>query len=283
MKLAVSNIAWPPPHRDEAYALMRDAGVTGLEIAPGLLLADAADPLTPTPAEIAAALRPVDRAGLQLVSMQSLLFGTADAALFQGEARRATLCHAVERAIGLAALLGIPNLVFGSPRQRAYPDNMPADTAQGIAIEVFRKLGDRASAVNTRIAIEPNGRAYGTNFLNSLEQAEEFVRHVAHPSIVLNFDIGALHMEGDFPRIEAIAAHAIDRIGHVHLSEPGLAPAPASSIDAARALRALIDAGYEGWYSIEMAAKPEPINVLDACLERLHAAISAVRSGSPIA
>ena len=49
MKIAVSNIAWPAGLRDEAYAILRDGGVTGLEIAPGLFLAGAVDPFAPTP------------------------------------------------------------------------------------------------------------------------------------------------------------------------------------------------------------------------------------------
>ena len=34
MRLAVSNIAWPAEHDSAAYALLREAGVTGLEVAP---------------------------------------------------------------------------------------------------------------------------------------------------------------------------------------------------------------------------------------------------------
>ena len=36
MKLAISNIAWMPDERGAVYNLMAEAGVTGLEIVPGL-------------------------------------------------------------------------------------------------------------------------------------------------------------------------------------------------------------------------------------------------------
>lgn len=274
MKLAVSNIAWPAHERDAAYAILAHAGFTGLEIAPGLFLADAADPFAPTDAEVERALAPMQAAGLALVSMQSLLFGVSGAALFEGEEPRARLVAAMERAIGLAERLGIPNLVFGSPRQRAYPESMSAQQAQDQAADVFRSLGDRALAAGTRIAMEPNGRAYGTNFLNRIEEAEAFVRRVDHPAVVLNFDIGALHMEGDFDRVEAIAAQALDTIGHVHVSEPQLAPAPADPAQAARAIQALRKAGYTGWFSIEMAATSTPLDDLAASVARLQTALS---------
>lgn len=276
MKIAVSNIAWPAPERDAAYAILAEGGVTGLEIAPGLFLAGAQDPFAPTPAEVDGALATMRAAGLTLVSMQSLLFGVSGAALFEGEAARATLVAALERAIELARRLEIPNLVFGSPRQRAYPATLSAAEAEAQAVDVFRRLGDRAVAANTRIAMEPNGAAYGTNFLNRVEEAEAFVRAVDHPGVVLNFDIGALHMEGDFDRIEPIAARALDTIGHVHVSEPGLAPAPADPAQAARAIAALREAGYTGWYSIEMAATATPLEDLAAAVARLNSALAQV-------
>lgn len=277
MKLAASNIAWPASERDGAYAILRAAGFTGLEIAPGLFLDGAADPFAPTPAEVDAAMKAMAGAGLSLVSMQSLLFGVGGAALFAGDAARATLVSGIERAIELARRLGVPNLVFGSPRQRAYPETMSADAAFAQARDVFRRLGDRALGAGTRIAVEPNGRAYGTNFLNRVEEAEAFVRAVDHPGVTLNFDVGALHMEADFVRVEAIAAAAVDVTSHVHLSEPALTPAPADAEQAARAIRALQANGYAGWYSIEMAATAQPLEDLALAVARLRQAIALVR------
>lgn len=272
MRLAVSNIAWPAADRDAAYAILAEGGVTGLEIAPGLFLPDAQDPFAPMPAEAEAALKATEAAGLTLVSMQSLLFGVQGAALFEGEDARARLIAAMERAIELARRLAIPNLVFGSPKQRAYPDALSAEQAQAEAADVFRRLGDTAVAAGAHIAVEPNGRAYGTNFLNRVEEAEAFVRAVDHPGVVLNFDVGALHMEGDFDRVEAIAAQAFDTIGHVHVSEAGLSPAPADPAQAARAIQALQTAGYTGWHSIEMAATQTPLDDLAAAIARLNQA-----------
>lgn len=283
MKLAVSNIAWPPDRTQAVYPLLQAGGITGLEVAPALILPESEDPFLPTVAQVDRALAAAARRGLQLVSMQSLLFGVSGAALFESDAARARLEVALLRAIELARILGIPNLVFGSPRQRAYPATMLAADAQALAADLFRRLGDRALEAGTRIAIEPNGRAYGTNFLNRVEEAADFVALLDHPGIVLNFDIGALHMEGDFDRAPQIASQASSIIGHVHVSEPMLAPAPADAGQAAMALQALNDAGYRGWYSIEMAATTDPLRDLCAAIERLRSAVALTSGGRDLA
>ncbi len=275
MKLAVSNIAWAPADRDAAYAILRGAGITGLEIAPGLFFDGAADVFVPTEVEAEAALGAMRRAGLELVSMQSLLFGVEGAALFEGEAGLDRLRAGMGRAITLAGRVGIPNLVFGSPRQRNMPDGLDREAAGSLAVDVFRRFGDAAAVAGTRISIEPNPAAYGTNFLNRIAEAEAFVRRVDHPAITLIVDVGALHMNGDFDTVEAVAERAVALVSHVHISEPNLDPAPARAGQAARVMTAMTGAGYGGWFSIEMKARPEPgLAALEASVARLVAAAS---------
>ena len=274
-KFAVSNIAWPAEQRDDAYRILAEAGIGGLEIAPGLFLPHAEDPFRPSRVEKDAALAPMRDAGLTLVSMQSLLFGVQGAALFGTEAERATFEAAMLRAIDLAGELAIPKMVFGSPRQRAIPDGLDPSAAETRAVEVFRKLGDAAQSAGTRIALEPNAPDYGTNFLNRVEETAAFVRRVDHPAVALNFDVGALHAQGDFERIETIAPSVSDCTAHVHISEPALAPAPRDPEQAARVLTAMQRAGYNGWYSIEMAATADCIQDLTSAIARLRAAEAA--------
>jgi sugar phosphate isomerase/epimerase len=281
LKLAVSNIAWTPAERDSAYAILRNAGIRGLEIAPGIFFAGATDPFEPTAQEAAAATKALDCAGLHLVSMQSLLFGIRGAALFEGPEPRERLEIALLKAINFAQRFAIPNLVFGSPLQRVIPYGLDHSDAEASAIELFRSLGDVAVAAGSKIAIEPNPAIYGTNFLNRVEEADDFVRKVAHPGIVLNFDVGALHLEGEFKRLKEIASETLPRIGHVHISEPMLAPAPAETGEASRVLAALDGGGYTGWYSLEMKATgKENLRALEASINRLIDAARAVKKGA---
>lgn len=281
MKLAVSNIAWGPQDRDAAYALLQSRWIRGLEIAPGLFFDGAVDAFAPTEDEAALALSAMAGAGLELVSMQSLLFGVTGAALFEGEEPFAHFQAGMLRAIALAGRFSIPNLVFGSPRQRNIPEGMTPEAADRLAVETFRKLGDAALAAGTHLGIEFNPAAYGTNFLNDGAQALAFVQRVDHPAVTLILDIGAMHMNGHFDEIEAFVAQAAGRTSHVHLSEPDLAPAPADSAQAARVLSAMADAGYTGWYSIEMKAPEGGLAELEKSLDRLlMAAMSAYGKGS---
>lgn len=269
MKLAVSNIAWPPQDRDTAYAILRDHGITGLEIAPGLLFDGADDAFIPSQAELDDAVAAIERAGLNLVSMQSLLFGVEGAGLFGDEDEQRRLLQGLVRAIDLAGRLRIPNLVFGSPKQRVIPPGMPYQQAERIAIDLFRRVGDIAIGAGTRLAIEPNPAAYGTNFLTRMADVVAFVGKVGHPGISMVFDLGALWMNGDYDDIERLAEAALPFISHVHFSEAHLAPAPATERDAARAFAALARAGYAGWHSIEMRASDQaPLATLAGAVGR---------------
>jgi sugar phosphate isomerase/epimerase len=270
MKLAVSNIGWSPGERDAAYALLRAHGIRGLEIAPGLFFEGAADAFAPQEADAEGALSAIRNADLQLVSMQSLLFGVRNAALFESKDARNTFRTAMLRAISLAGRFSIGNLVFGSPQQRNIPEGMPAEMAQTIAVAMFRELGDAAGRAGTILGVEFNPAVYGTNFLNNAAEAKAFVERVDHPAVSLILDLGAMHLNGDFSKIGGLAAGFADRISHVHVSEPNLAPAPASVEQAAQVLSTMADAGYTGWYSIEM--KPHPdlgLTALESALDRL--------------
>lgn len=276
MKLAVSNIAWRSADRLEAYALLQRHGITGLEIAPGLFFHAATDPFTPGKDEASEALAEIHSAGLRIVSMQSLLFGVTGSALFGSPGERSQFDAAMRRAIDLAGRFGIPNLVFGSPRQRIVPEAMTAAQADEVAVAIFRSLGDAARAAGCTIAIEPNPATYGTNFLTRTQEALALAVSVDHPAIGLNLDVGALLMNGEFDDLEPLVAAAAGRIAHVHLSEPHLAPAPERAETAVWVLRTVRASGYDRWFSIEMKTVDEPsLAVLDRSLGRLMAAVAA--------
>lgn len=269
MKLAISNIAWTPDERGDVYDAMAEVGVTGLEIAPGLFFSAAADPFLPSPDVARAALAEIEDRGLTIVSMQSLLFGVSGAGLFDGAEARANLVHGMERAITLAGRFGIPNLVFGSPGQRCVPEGLPMNQAMDQAAEVFRRLAVAAQSAGTKIAIEANPAAYGTNFLNTLNEAVDFVARVDHPAIVCILDLGAMHMNGDFATTPARIHALLPRLNHVHVSEPNLAPAPHDAAALAPVLEALRRAAYDKSVSIEMKRPPEGVAGVRAALERL--------------
>ena len=278
MILSMSNIAWLPEERLEAYAILAGAGFSGLEIAPGLFFHAARDAFLPDDRTAAEALAEIAEAGLSLVSMQSLLFGVTGAALFAGPDARAAFEAGMHRAIALAGRFGIPNLVFGSPLQRRVPDGMAMAEARNQAAEVFRRLGNAAMAAGTRIAIEANPAAYGTNFCTTLDEALAFVAAVDHPAVVPHLDLGTMHMNGDFGTVPARLPDLAARLAHVHVSEPDLAPAPADSAALVPVLEGLAAAGYARAVSIEMKRAPDGLAAVRRAVRRLVAARDAMEA-----
>lgn len=273
MKFAVSNIAWKPDERLLAYETLAAQSVQGLEVAPGLLFDGAEDVFEPEEVFAQARMREIAGAGLTLVSMQSLLFGVDGAALFEGEAALGRFIKGMERAIDLAGRFEIPNLVFGSPKQRVIPGTMSLERATENAAMVFQQLGDRAASAGTIIAMEANPAVYGTNFLNDTKSVLEFVEMIHHPAIKIVLDVGALHLNGEFDKSAELITEQAKFLSHVHLSEPYLVSAPATVESAASILQALQAVKYNHWVSIEMKAAPvNSLQQLDQAVQRLQSA-----------
>ena len=275
MRLAVSNIAWSPSERLEAYGLLAKFGLTGLEIAPRLFFHAADDPFDPLESVARVAIEETAGAGLKIVSMQSLLFGVPGAGLFEDEGARAAFEAGMERAIALAGRFGIPNLVFGSPGQRRIPKGVPRTRALNEAVEVFQRLGDAAQRVGTKIAIEPNPRSYGTNFLNTLEEAVAFVERTDHPAIASILDLGAMRANGTYSGVPALLPGLMTHMNHVHISERNLSPAPANVASLVPVIRALQSSGYDKSLSIEMNRPNDGLLGVETAIGRLLAACDA--------
>lgn len=265
MRMSVSNIAWNHDERLAAYAVLQAAGVSGLEIAPGLFFCGQDDCFAPSDQAVRQAMAELDAAGLTLTSMQSLLFGVQGAALFGLPDERARFDQAMRRAITLAGRLGIANLVFGAPRQRIIPQRMSLAEATDLALAQFRQLGEVALASGTAISIEANPAAYGTNFLNRTVEAQAFVDALNHAGITLILDTGTVAMNGETVDVTAL----VPTLGHVHLSEPNLSPAPADVARTAEILKALADAAYRGAVSIEMKRDDTGLAAVLAAVDRL--------------
>lgn len=274
MRLAISNMAWQPQQRPAALDILALHGVKGLEIAPGLAFPEEAEPFAPSSAGVSAFRTDLERADLNLVSMQSLLFGVPDARLFGEADQRERFEGGLVRAIELAGRLGVPNLVLGSPANRVIPASLGRKEAELIAIDVLRRLGDRCLLVGTKLAVEPNAAAYGTNFLNTIDETLAFVQRVAHPAVSINFDIGALHMNGEMAAGGALFARAQALVSHIHISEPNLAPVPQDAQQLETLARSILALGYGGWFSIEMRAVGE-LATVETAIKTVRRVLSA--------
>ncbi len=268
MKLAISNIAWDKSEDEAVYALMRRYGFTGLEVAPGRVFEN---PFEAPSSDIAVFLTWLSAFGIQPVAMQALLFGRPDLKIFGPAETRIQTLEYLKNVILFAQRLGIPALVFGSPKNRD-TGGMERSLADMTALFFFRELAVFAARHGTSICIEPNPAVYGTDFINTTDEAAAFVKKVNNSGFALHVDTGALIMNGEDPaRSAGILAR---RAAHIHISEPGLDPVPkdASIQMHEKISNALKKSNYAGWISIEMK-KPDAAERL-ATIEK---ALSFVR------
>ncbi len=255
MKLAASQIAWSAGEENEALALLRALGFAGLEIAPPRV---AGPQPYERPAEAAVFTgRMRDEYGLGLCSMQSIWFGQAGN-LFGAE--RAFLLDYTKSAMRFAKAAGIPNLVFGCPKNRNRPEGAPESEAESF----FRELSAYAAAQGCCLALEANPAIYGTNLMNTTAEALEMAKRVASPGCRVNLDVGTMIANGENPDL---LRGRVAEIHHVHISEPNLLPIERRPLH--RALAALLrEEDYAGYVSLEM--REQPLAVVEQALHYLR-------------
>lgn len=252
--LGVSNLAWPADALEEALVLLRELGITAIELAPHAVFGT----WEGIAAEARALHRRLDGLGIEVTALQGILFGAGDMALFGTPLQRAALDRHLEHVASLAGLLGARACVFGAPKQRD-PGGLSAADAREAAILTLRQVGPAFDAVGSALAFEPNAAEYGCRFITTTAEAVSLVDEVATPGIALQIDTGTILLEREPPSVlHAAAALA----AHAHISEPGLRPvggAEHGPISAAHApiAAALREGRYAGSISIEQRAGPD--------------------------
>ena len=121
----------------------------------------------------------------------------------------------------IGAGLGSTKLVFGSPKNRDRT-TLSDDEATELAVPFFRRLGDIAASHAVTICLEPNPVRYGANFMTTSDETALMVQEVAHPAIKMQFDTGAVTINGEDP--SSVLKKYGHLVGHVHISEPDLVP-----------------------------------------------------------
>jgi sugar phosphate isomerase/epimerase len=216
MRISASNIAWNRRDDPAVIPLLAKYGVDAIDVAPGKYFSD----LTiVSRREVDDVRRWWRDRGIEVVGMQSLLFGTQGLNLFGSPAIRSRMMTYLGHVCRIGQGLGARFLVFGSPRNRDRGD-LDDTRAADIATTFFRKLGDIAADHDTLICLEPNPRLYGANFMTDTLTTSQVVRAVDHPAIRMQLDIGALRINGE--SASTVLAEHVDLVAHIHASEPGL-------------------------------------------------------------
>lgn len=257
MRLAVSNIAWPAASDPAAYALLRDRGVTGLEVAPTRFWPDWEGASTSAARRLR---RELAAEGLSVPALQAVTYGLPELQLFGPPATRAALVDHLERVADIASELGAGILVFGAPKNRT-SHGLEPHRAFDRATETFAEIGRRYAARGVALGLEPNPREYGCDFVNLSSEALALVEAVGSPGFGLHLDAAGLHLAGEEPA--AALTGAATALLHFHASEPYLGSFAEPLVDHPSLAAALESIGYAGWVSIEMRPGEAPLDTLD--------------------
>jgi len=258
LKLSISNIAWDREHDTPVAELLNSLCINAIDIAPGKYFPV---PDTASTYEIKRVRDWWGERGIQIVGMQSLLFGTVGLNMFGSVETQGRMLNHLTAICRIAGELGATRLAFGSPKNRDRSGLSDAEAAD-ISTIFFRRLGHVASDCGVTICLEPNPVCYGANFMTSAHETLAVVKAVAHPAIRLQLDTGALSINGEDPT--TLLAHAADLIAHIHASEPELVPLGKGKTDHHLMAEAIKSYLPEHFVTVEMLTKGngEKISIL---------------------
>ena len=253
MRLAISNIAWDIPEDFAVAKLLGKFGIDAIDVAPGKYFPN---PANAKDEDITNVRRWWADQGIEITGMQALLFGTTGLNVFGDNKSQEAMLEHLRAVCRIGASLGATRLVFGSPKNR---DRSGLSDAHALeqAVSFFRRLGDAAQEHGVIVCLEPNPTRYGANFMTSSEETAHVVAAVGHSAIRMQFDTGALTINGESP--ETVLESSARLIGHVHASEPDLMPLGDGGTDHRLMHKALLQYLPQHVVSIEMVAtKEEP-------------------------
>lgn len=270
MRIAISNIAWNITEDEKVAELLKAYDIDAIDVAPAKYFSnfDDADDERINFIKTWWANR-----NIEIVGMQALLFGTTGLNIFAATSVQNSMLEHLRQVCRIAAGLGARRLVFGSPKNRDCT-GLSNNIATDLAVNFFRRLGAIAESYGVVICLEPNPPCYGANFMTNSHETAQIVKHVAHPAIMMQFDTGALTINGEDP-VDVLESYS-SLVGHIHASEPDLVTLG----DGATAHREIHDQLYrylpDHIVSIEMlASKTEPHT--DAIQRALKIAVNNYR------
>ena len=162
--------------------------------------------------------------------------------------------------------------------------------ARGIVVECLRCLADVADEVGVRLGLEPvhSSQRELYSLVSSMPETLALLEEVGRPSLGLMFDTYHLW---DTPGVLDDVARHVDRITGVHVSDfrdpprsSGDRLLPGDGVaDVPRLLRALADAGWDGFYDVEIFSDADLEGSLSALEpdEFARRAVAALRSVHP--
>ena len=259
----------------DACKAIREAGYTGIEIAPFTL--------APAPAEITAAQRAAYRdiirsEGLTFVGLHWLMVSPKGLHVTGPDA--ALRCRSwdhIRALIDLCADLGPDGvMVFGSPNQRATTGGLTREQATRNYIDGLAGVAPQAENRGVKVLVEALPVAQ-SDVVQTLAEAVAIVEEIGSPAIRTMFDVHNAVDERESHA--ALVDRYFDFICHVHVNELDGRHCGAGGYDFKPVLEVLKRRGYAGWVSLEaFDFTPGPERLANESLRHLENQINQLPS-----
>ncbi|MBC8167029.1 MAG: sugar phosphate isomerase/epimerase [Bryobacteraceae bacterium] len=245
---AMCNEAFKDFDFRESCRILRNAGYTGIEIAPFTL---AEDPLQISPHQRAEFKHIMSGEGLTFVGLHWIMVSPAGLHVTtpDDEVRARSWRH-IHNLIDLCADLGPGGvMVFGSPKQRASTGGLTREQATRNFVSGLAEAAPHAEDRGVVILAEALPSAQ-CDVMQSLAEAVCIVKEIGSPAVQTMFDT--------HNAVEELENHAVlvdrcfDLIRHVHVNEMDGSHPGQRDYDFRPLLTVLKDRGYSGWISLEV-------------------------------
>jgi sugar phosphate isomerase/epimerase len=247
MRYAICNETFEGWDHARTCRFVAGLGYQGLEIAPFTLAGRITDVSPHRRRELRGQ---AEDCGLTILGLHWLLAKTEGLQLTSPDAgvRHATAMYLVELA-RCCRDLGGDILVFGSPGQRGVPAGATRAQAADYAVDTFCRAAAGIADVGVRLCLEPLSPPEA-DFINTAAEGQELLDRVNHPNFTLHLDVKAMSTE-DAPTSEVIRRNT-RRFAHFHANDPNRRGPGFGATDFVPIFRALRDAAYTGWVSVEV-------------------------------
>lgn len=246
LKLAVSSIGWHTSEDGAVKKILSTLQVKGVEISPDRLFNEK---LVFDDEKIKDCRVFWNKEGIELVSIQGVLFTKDNLQIFHSEENRRDTKEYLKKIIDVSEQLGNKIIMFGAPKNRRR-NSVLLEEAEQIAIPFFRELAEYAYNKGIFFCIEHNPKEYGSDYLEKAADVVDLAKKINHPGFGINIDTGALVLTNES---SDIILQAAQHIKHVHISEPHLLSVTGiNETFHQKIYQALRKIQYHGWISIEM-------------------------------
>jgi sugar phosphate isomerase/epimerase len=248
MKFAICQELYENTSWGEQCRLIAEAGYTGIEVAPFTIGPD----LAAVPDSQLLEMRATAAGhGLEIIGLHWLLARTTGFYLTHPDAGvRAATAMYLQRLARVNRLLGGTVMVFGSPQQRSLLPGVTRTQAVDFAVEVFASITAVLDGEGGVLCLEPL-TTRETDFVNTCDDAMDIIRRVDHPTIQLHQDVKAM-LGAERESIPDLIHRHKNFCRHFHVNDSNLLGPGMGTTDFHPILRALLDARYTGWVSVEV-------------------------------